>query len=100
IRKLGEDVEARERERQEKRARRMDAALAQRLSDIHQVVIEHPHEVPWLAMSRNRIGITLVYRLVSRPKRRLEVTEALQVVKERPDDLIGIAVVKFVTLCL
>ena len=77
LRKLGEDVEWRKWDVQEKRQRGMDVALAQRLSDIHQVIIVHPDEVPGLAMSRNRLCVTLVHRLVSLPKRRLEVTEVL-----------------------
>ena len=84
---------------QEECQRRMYPALAQRLSDIHQVVIVHPDEIFGLAMSRNRLGVALVYRLVSFPEGRLEVAEVLQVVKQRPDDFIGIAVVKLIVFC-
>ena len=64
------------------------------------MVIVHPDEVTRLAVSRNRLGVTLVHCFVGVPKGRLEVAEALQVMKQRPDDLIGITVIKLVALCL
>ena len=64
------------------------------------MVIMHPDEVAKLAVSRNRVGVTLVHCFVRFPEGRLEVAEVLEVVKERPDDLIGITVIKLVALCL
>src|SRR5438034_10987853 len=43
-------------------------------------------------------GVTFVDLPVGLPVPRLEIAEVLQIVKQRPDDLIGIAVVKFVAL--
>src|SRR6266550_9162917 len=43
-------------------------------------------------------GVTFVDLSVGLPVPRLEIAEVLQIVKQRPDDLVGIAVVKFVAL--
>jgi hypothetical protein len=83
---------------QEKRKRRTDAALAQRLSHIHQVVIVDPDEVVRLAVSYDRLRVTLVDHLVCLPVGRLEVAKVLQVMKQRPDYFVGVAVVKLVAL--
>ena len=64
------------------------------------MVIVYPDEVARLAVSRNRLGVTLIHCFVGFPEGRLKVTKVLQVVKQRPDDLIGIAVVKLVALRL
>ena len=74
---LGEDVVGRKWDVQEERQRRAYAALAQRLSNIHQVIIVHPDEIVALAVLRDGLGVTLIDRLVSLPKGRLEVAEVL-----------------------
>src|SRR6266496_2309342 len=63
------------------------------------MVIVHPDEVARLAVARDRLGVALVHCLVGFPEGRLEVAEALQVMKQRPDDLVGIAVIKLVAFC-
>src|SRR5438552_85157 len=60
------------------------------------MIIVHPDEITWLAIACDGLGVAFVDRLVSLPERRLEVTEVLQVMKQRPDDLVGVAVIKFV----
>ena len=85
---------------QEKRQHSTHAALTERLSDIHKMVIVHPDEVAGSAVPGDRFGITLVYRLVRLPEGWFEVAEVLQIMKQRPDDLVGIAKVKLVAFCL
>src|SRR5437773_12254641 len=63
------------------------------------MVIVHPAEVAGSAVPGDRFGITLVYRLVRLPEGWLEVAEVLQIMKQRPDDLVGIAKVKLVAFC-
>ena len=83
---------------QEKSKRRADAALAQRLGHIHQVVIVDPDEVVRLTVSCDGFRVTLVDRLVCLPVGRLEVAKVLQVMKQRPDHFVGVAIVKLVPL--
>src|SRR5947207_2582813 len=64
------------------------------------MVIVHPDEVARLAVSRNCLGVTLVHCFVGLPVGGLEVAKVLQVVKQRPDYFVGIAVVKLIALCL
>src|SRR6266487_4210527 len=63
------------------------------------MVIVYPDEVARLAVARDRLRVALVHCLVGLPEGRLEVAEALQVMKQRPDDLVGITVVKLVAFC-
>ena len=100
---LGKDVVWRKRNVQEKRQRRKllrHTSLPQRLGDVHQVVIVHPDEIVGLRGVEDRIRVALVNFPVSLPVCRFEIAEALQIMKERPDHLIRIAVVKFVAFCL
>ena len=62
------------------------------------MVIVHPDEVARLAVSRNCLGVTLVHCFVGLPVGGLEVAKVLQVVKQRPDYFVGIAVVKLIAL--
>ena len=55
-----------------------------------------PDEIVGLRTAGDGICVTLVNLFVSLPVCRLEVAEILQIVKQRPDHLVGIAVVKFV----
>src|SRR6266581_4939247 len=56
----------------------------------------HPDKIIWLRTAGDGICVTLVNLFVSLPVCWLEVAEILQIVKKRPDHLVGIAVVKFV----
>ena len=76
----------------------VDASLAQCLGDVHQVIIVHPDEIVGLRTAGDGICVTLVNLFVSLPVCWLEVAEILQIVKQRPDHFVGIAVVKFVAL--
>src|SRR5581483_8290879 len=64
------------------------ASLAQRLSYIHQVIIMHPDEIAPMAVSCDDFCVTPVHRLVGLPESRLEIAEALQIMKQRPNDLV------------
>ena len=75
-------------------------SFAQCLGNVHQVIIVHPDEIVGLRTADDGIRVTVVNLLVSLPVCRLEVAEILQIVKQRPDHLVGIAVVKFVALSL
>src|SRR5207244_10074096 len=66
------------------------AALAQCLARVHEVIIVHPDEVLALRAVSDGIGITVIHCFVGFPKRRLEAAEILQVMKQRPDYLVGI----------
>ncbi len=66
--------------------------------DVHQVIIVDPDEIVGLGTAGDGIRVTFVNLFVSLPVRRLEIAEVLQIVKQRPDHLVGIAVVKFVAL--
>ena len=59
-----------------------------------------PDEIVALGTADDRIRIPFVYLLVSLPIRRVEIAEILQIVKQRPDHLVGEAVVKFGALSL
>ena len=103
MRKIRKNIVRRKRDVQEKRQSRKfsgDALLAQCLRDVHQVIIVHPDEIVGLRTPGDGIRVAVVNFFVSLPVRRLEVTEVLQVMKQRPDHLIGIAVVEFVALRL
>ena len=104
LRKLRKNIVRRKRDVQKERQRRKlfrrRAAFAQCLRNVHQVIIVDPDEIVGLRAADDRIRIPFVYLLVSLPIRRLEIAEILQVVKQRPDHLVGIAVVKFVALSL
>src|SRR5260370_7375698 len=56
----------------------------------------HPDKIIRLRTAGDGICVTLVNLFVSLPVCWLEVAEILQIVKKRPDHLVGIAVVKFV----
>src|SRR5215469_3282159 len=60
----------------------------------------YPDEVTRPAVPRNSFSVAFVNCLVGLPEGGLEIAEVLQVVKQRPDDFIGVTVVKFVALCL
>src|SRR5204862_5420821 len=49
---------------------------------------------------RYLLDITLVYCIERLPEGCLEVSEVLQIMKQRPDDLVGIAKLKLAALCL
>src|SRR5947208_15693986 len=70
-------------------------ALAQCLGDVHQVIVVYPNEVVRLRTASDGIGETIVDRFVGLPVSRLEIAKVLQIVKQRPDHLVGIAVIKF-----
>src|SRR4029450_8886051 len=53
LREFGEDVLWRKRNVQEKRQGRAQAAVAQCLGDVHQMIIVHPDKVVRLTMSRD-----------------------------------------------
>ena len=65
------------------------ASFAQCLGNVHQVIIVDPDEIVGLGTAGDRIRITFVYLLVSLPICRLEIAEILQIVKQRPDHLVG-----------
>src|SRR5215468_9039036 len=62
------------------------------------MIIVDPDEIVALGAADDRVRIPFVYLLVSLPIRRVEIAEILQIVKQRPDHLVGIPVVKFVSL--
>src|SRR5207237_10916810 len=73
-----------------------DVLLAQCLRDVHQMIVVHPDEIVGLRTAGDGLCVTFVNLFVSWPVCWLEVAEILQIVKKRPDHLVGITVVKFV----
>ena len=57
-----------------------------------------PDEIVRSRVANDRVRVPFVHLLVSLPIRRLEIAKILQVMKQRPDHLVGIAVVEFVAL--
>src|SRR5262249_43255527 len=57
-----------------------------------------PDEIVRSRAADDRIRVTFIHLLISLPICRLEIAKILQVVKQRPDHLVGIAVVEFVAL--
>src|SRR4029077_1267581 len=103
LRKLCKDVIRREGDVEEKRQSGKFlryTALAQCLGNVHQVIVVNPDEVVRLRTASDSIGETLVDRLVGLPVSRLEIAKVLKIVKQWPDHLVGIAVIKFVPLGL
>src|ERR1043166_4676144 len=64
------------------------------------MIIVHPGEVVSLRAVSDGIRKTLVYCFVRLPVCRLEVAKVLQIMKQRPNHLVGIAVVEFIALGL
>src|SRR5262245_47692097 len=62
------------------------------------MIIVHPDEGVSLRAVSDGIRKTLVYCFVRLPICRFEVAKVLQIMKQRPDHLVGITVVKFVAL--
>src|SRR6188472_1939870 len=60
----------------------------------------NPDEILRSRVADDCVRIPFVYLVVSLPIRRFEIAKILQVMKQRPDHLVGIAVVKFVALGL
>ena len=101
LRKLRKNIVRRKGDVQEKRQSRKvsgDASLPQCLGDVHQVIIVHPDKIVGVGAPNNGIRVAVVDFLVSLPVCRLEVAEILQVMKQRPDHFVGIAVVKLIAL--
>src|SRR4029450_2014026 len=62
------------------------------------MIIVDPDEIVRLRVADDCIRIACVHLFISLPVCRLEIAEILQIVKQRPDHLVGIAVVEFVAL--
>ena len=58
----------------------------------------YPNEIVRSRIADDRVRIPFVHLLISLPICRVEITKILQIVKERPDHLVGITVVEFVPL--
>src|SRR6266481_910741 len=60
------------------------------------MIVVYPDEIVGLRTAADGFRVAIVNLFVSLPVCRIEVAEILQIVKQRPDHLVGITVVKFV----
>jgi hypothetical protein len=97
-RELHVDVERREGDVQEERGPRLQAQRAQLLGHDEQVVVVNPDEVVVAGRLGGHLRVLAVDRLVDRPVGGIEVSARLEVVEQRPQDLVREAVVELVAL--
>ncbi|MNC84566.1 hypothetical protein D3C83_01220 [compost metagenome] len=85
---LEKDVRRRERDVQEEPRAGSRAEAAQFRSNVHQVIIMHPDEIPRRARFVHCPRELAIHLTVGAPVRGIKVAQQLHIVKQRPDDLV------------
>src|SRR5689334_2655716 len=64
------------------------------------MIVVDPDEIVWSRIADDLVSKPFVYLFISVPVFWLEITKILQIVKQRPDHLVGITVVELIPLSL
>ena len=97
---LDKQIQRRKRNMQEKPDPRPHTSGAQLRADVHEVVVVHPHEILAGALLCDGLCILRVDLAIRPPVEGIEVAQRLQVMEQRPDNLVGKTQVKVGDLLL
>ena len=100
LRKLHQHVARREGDVQEEGEVRLESFAAQVVGDVEELVVVDPDEVVFAAFPGQCLSELAVHFYVGVPIFRIEIAASLKIVEERPEDLIGVAVIVLVDLVL